>query len=151
MKNLTTCFDSSRSRSCYDRCELISVHISRGLKQNVSIMSSFIRPMLWLLWTNHEVWCKSYQSWVVLLLMSINVININTLFLREHMCNKFQKYVKQALTENYLLLTLQATKLTEGADYHFRVMAENKVGLSEPLYTTAALTPRSKFSQYSLS
>ena len=97
MKNLTTCFDSSRSRSCYDRCELISVHISRGLKQNVSIMSSFIRPMLWLLWTNHEVWCKSYQSWVVLLLMSIKVININTLFLREHMCNKFQKYVKQAL------------------------------------------------------
>ena len=29
--------------------------------------------------------------------MSIKVMNINTLFLREHMCKKFQKYVKQAL------------------------------------------------------
>ena len=95
---LTTCFHSRRSRSCYDRCALISVHLSRGSKQNASIVSSFILPMLWLLWTNHEAWCKSSQSWVVLLLMSIRTISINTLFLREHMCKKFKKYVKQALS-----------------------------------------------------
>ena len=94
---LTTCFHSRRSRSCYDRCALISVHLSRGSKQNASIVSSFILPMFWLLWINHEAWCKSSQSWVVLLLMSIRTISINTLFLREHMCNEFQKYVKQAL------------------------------------------------------
>ena len=85
---LTTCFHSRRSRSCYDRCALISVHLSRGSKQNASIVSSFILPMFWLLWTNHEAWCKSSQSWVVLLLMSIRTISINTLFLREHMCKK---------------------------------------------------------------
>ena len=106
MKNLTTCFDSSRSRSCYDWCELISVHKSRGLKQNVSIMSSFIRPMLWLLWTNHEVWCKSYQSWVVLLPKSIKVINTG--------CPIFSRNtLKRDCTKSYHCICMWFTPLND--------------------------------------
>ncbi|GFS00827.1 titin [Elysia marginata] len=42
-------------------------------------------------------------------------------------------------------LDYKATKLVEGNDYHFRVTAENEVGQSEPLETSAAVVPKSPF------
>lgn len=42
-------------------------------------------------------------------------------------------------------LDYRATNLVEGNSYHFRVIAENEVGQSEPLETTTAVVPKSQF------
>ncbi|KAK7507540.1 hypothetical protein BaRGS_00001475, partial [Batillaria attramentaria] len=42
-------------------------------------------------------------------------------------------------------LTFKATNLLDSYDYHFRVFAQNKVGLSEPLDTERAIKPQSPF------
>ena len=41
----------------------------------------------------------------------------------------------------------KATNLISGQEYHFRVMAQNKVGLSEPLETDHVIKPESPFSE----
>ena len=42
---------------------------------------------------------------------------------------------------------LKAVNLVSGQEYHFRVMAQNKVGLSEPLETDHVVKPQSPFSE----
>ena len=46
-------------------------------------------------------------------------------------------------------LDYKATGLVEGNNYHFRVTAENEVGQSEPLETSAAVVPKSPFGRWS--
>lgn len=44
--------------------------------------------------------------------------------------------------------TFTIKNLLEGSDYQFRVSAENKHGVSEPLVTEAAVRPKSKFGRF---
>ena len=48
------------------------------------------------------------------------------------------------------VLTCVVPNLNEGSDYHFRVMAENKIGVSEPLTTSASIKAKSKFGKLDL-
>ncbi len=42
-------------------------------------------------------------------------------------------------------LTIKATKLTEGHTYHFRVVAENTIGVSDPCQTQEPITAKLPF------
>ena len=44
-------------------------------------------------------------------------------------------------------LTIKATKLTEGNKYHFRVVAENSIGVSEPCETKEPITAKLPFGE----
>lgn len=44
-------------------------------------------------------------------------------------------------------LTLKAINLIDSCDYYFRVMAQNRIGLSEPLETEKSVKPQSPFSK----
>ena len=46
--------------------------------------------------------------------------------------------------------SLKATKLVEGNQYHFRVMAENDVGVSDPTQTDEPITAKLPFGKYIL-
>ena len=45
-------------------------------------------------------------------------------------------------------LTIKATKLTEGHEYHFRVYAENEIGLSNPCETDTPIMAKLPFGKY---
>lgn len=45
-------------------------------------------------------------------------------------------------------LDYQATSLVESNSYHFRVIAENEVGQSEPLETSTPVVPKSQFGMF---
>ena len=44
-------------------------------------------------------------------------------------------------------LTIKATKLTENNQYHFRVVAENEVGVSDPCETDEPITAKLPFGE----
>lgn len=48
-------------------------------------------------------------------------------------------------TVDGVTLDYRATNLIEGNQYHFRVIAENDVGQSEPLETSATVVPKSQY------
>ena len=62
------------------------------------------------------------------------------------MKNALGKWVKVDSVEPDVT-QLRVPNLTEGQDYHFRVIAENKAGASKPLATLAAIVPKSKFGE----
>ena len=45
-------------------------------------------------------------------------------------------------------LKAKATKLTEGHKYHFRVVAENSIGVSNPCETDEPITAKLPFGAY---
>lgn len=52
------------------------------------------------------------------------------------------------MTPSYIGTTCQVRGLDEGTQYEFRVMAENPLGISEPLTTTEPITAKWPFSKY---
>lgn len=67
-----------------------------------------------------------------------------TAYIIERKDAKRTTWTKMASVDG-VTLDYQATNLLIGNSYHFRVTAENEVGQSEPLETSAAVVPKSQF------
>ena len=64
----------------------------------------------------------------------------------DNKCVAFQTQVAEVAPGKEL--KAKATKLTEGHKYHFRVVAENSVGVSEPCETDDPITAKLPFGEY---